>query len=555
MKIQLSKRGSLLLHGRLSDLSNRKATLPKDQAMTHKRRVLTTILFSSFFSLLLVFQSKINYSGSIFQRYHKGIFRPFSVKDLVLFVFLFMGWSVFLGTLYYVISRRIKKRMSTERKQIHRSKICIFWGVTFFSFVIGVLFLLTSYPGTLVADSWSSIYQYLGMWKLNNHHPILFTALVGLFLNIGRAMGDYNVGIFLFSIFQIAIMSVTEGYITSWLYTKCNSMLVAGITAAYFLFNNIFYTYAIMIQKDTLFSVCIILLSIRLEKGNWNNNFNRWKMLLLLFAVAFLRNNGLIIDWLIFFAMICFGREIFPVKLVRDTLIVLLVFSVVQGPIFNILKLQTETVESLGVPIQQIGYVIADDGELSKRESEFLDKLLPLERWKEQYAPFYVDSTKNNGMNNEYLSQNIMMFLKTWMGIMRRNVMRYIKAYALQTYGFWSLGTHNDYGFADNTAPLKGASGTGIYRRNILYEATGVGFSRFKEVCFPDAGTLFWVFSGCIYLMLMQGREKYIIIYLPVLFLWITVMLATPVAFSLRYVFAFAIGLPCFVFYPFIQID
>lgn len=524
------------------------------EILRDRRKILITVIFSSFFSVLLVFQSKIHFSGSIFQKFQRDIFQPFNIKDLFLFILLFLGMFVFFRTLA-VIFFRIKKDDKLPADINDNVKACIFWGVTLLSVLIGVLFLLTSYPGTLVADSWSSIYQYLGVWKFNNHHPILFTAIVGFFLNIGRSVNDYNIGIFLFSLFQIVIMAVTEGYIAEWLYTKSHSVWVAGIAALYFLCNNIFYTYAIMVQKDTLFSVCIVLLSICLEQGNWNHWLSKFRLFLLLFAVAFLRNNGLMIDWLLFFVVLMFNRKKFPVKLIVSMLMALLLFSAVQGPVFRLLKIQTEAAESLGIPIQQIAYVINDEGEIEKEEYEFLEKVLPLEKWKEQYTPFFVDSIKNSGIDNEYLSENLLTFIKIWMKIMRRNFSRYVKAYALQTYGFWSIGTHNDYGFADNSAPVKGASGTGIYRRNILYEAVGIGFSKLKEVRFPDAGTLFWIFGGCVYLALIHEKRRSIMIYLPTFFLWITVMLATPVAFSLRYVFPFVLGLPCFVFYPFVLSD
>ncbi len=515
------------------------------------RKVLITVMFSSFFSVLLVFQSKIHFSGSIFQKFQKDIFQPFNIKDFFLFMLLFLGMFVFFRALAAVFFR-IKKDDHLPVEINGKVKARIFWSVTLLSALIGVLFLLTCYPGTLVADSWSSIYQSMGVWEFNNHHPILFTAIIGFFLNIGRSVNDLNIGIFLFSFFQIIIMSATEGYIAEWLYTQSHSVWVSGIAALYFLWNNIFCTYAIMVQKDTLFSVCIVLLSICLEQGNWSHWLSKWRLFLLMFAVAFLRNNGLIIDWLIFFVVLIFNRKTFPVKLMVNMLMALLFFSVVQGPVFRLLKIQTETAESLGIPIQQIAYVINDEGEIEKEEYEFLEKVLPLEKWKEHYTPFFVDSIKNSGIDNEYLSENLLTFIKIWMNIMSRNFTRYVKAYALQTYGFWSIGTHNDYGFADNAAPEKGASGTGIYRRNLLYEAVGIGFSKLKEVHFPDAGTLFWIFGGCVYLARIHEKRRRIMIYLPTFFLWITVMLATPVAFSLRYVFPFALGLPCFVFYPFI---
>ena len=50
------------------------------------------------------------------------------------------------------------------------------------------------------------------------------------------------------------------------------------------------------------------------------------------------------------------------------------------------------------------------------------------------------------------------------------------------------------------------------------------------------------------------GRGDWII-YLPALGNALTVFLATPVAFSLRYVYVFAIGLPLYVLLPFLYAE
>ncbi|MBF1013231.1 MAG: hypothetical protein HXK83_09355, partial [Lachnospiraceae bacterium] len=52
-----------------------------------------------------------------------------------------------------------------------------------------------------------------------------------------------------------------------------------------------------------------------------------------------------------------------------------------------------------------------------------------------------------------------------------------------------------------------------------------------------------------------KGGKGDWIIYLPALGNVLTVLIATPVAFSLRYVYVFAIGLPLYVLLPFLYAE
>jgi hypothetical protein len=64
------------------------------------------------------------------------------------------------------------------------------------------------------------------------------------------------------------------------------------------------------------------------------------------------------------------------------------------------------------------------------------------------------------------------------------------------------------------------------------------------------SGTLLWLCLLGMTLIWMQRRNG-VAVYLPALLNWATVMIATPVAFSLRYVYIFALGLPFFLAIPF----
>ena len=65
------------------------------------------------------------------------------------------------------------------------------------------------------------------------------------------------------------------------------------------------------------------------------------------------------------------------------------------------------------------------------------------------------------------------------------------------------------------------------------------------------SGTLLWCFLVCSYLCIMQDKKSWFIL-VPAFANWLVILLATPVAFSLRYVYIFALGLPLGICLPFI---
>ena len=65
------------------------------------------------------------------------------------------------------------------------------------------------------------------------------------------------------------------------------------------------------------------------------------------------------------------------------------------------------------------------------------------------------------------------------------------------------------------------------------------------------SGTLLWLIMTAVTLTLME-KSRYWIVSVPALGNWLTTMIAAPVAFSFRYVYIFALGLPLFLILPFL---
>lgn len=135
-----------------------------------------------------------------------------------------------------------------------------------------------------------------------------------------------------------------------------------------------------------------------------------------------------------------------------------------------------------------------------------------------------------------------------WAQILPSNLSNYIKAYLMNTYGFWSLETKNKYGYVDTYII---DNSYGIKRTDYIEKY--LGFSLESKLTKPDflgSGTLMWIMLLSIFLLIINKNYKYILVLLPCIIGWVSIMIATPVAFSLRYVFMLAYALPLMIMLP-----
>ncbi|MCC9085499.1 hypothetical protein LOS25_14120 [Enterococcus faecium] len=97
-------------------------------------------------------------------------------------------------------------------------------------------------------DSLSSVAQSMGDVPISNHHPVLFTLLVKLFVH-DLPTDTINHGVFLFSIFQTLITASAISYSLCWLLKRNIHFFPVLISLCYFAFAPVFPIYALNMQK------------------------------------------------------------------------------------------------------------------------------------------------------------------------------------------------------------------------------------------------------------------------------------------------------------------
>lgn len=516
-----------------------------------KRQSALTALYACLLSACITVGRRITFAGDVTLKNTENYLSPLTAADFLLFCLL--GIAVF-GALTFVMRRFERIRAACicagERKRPLRfACLCALLLLTAW-----LPYILTVAPGNIYVDSLSSITQMLNHGHpTSNHHPMFYTLMVGVFLKIGTVVfGSVNIGVFLYSIFQTCVMILCIVSVLTLMYHRRIHRLIIGASLLYFMFVPLFPNYAMSMWKDAIFSCMLLLLSVLLhiliteKKTGW-----LWCACYGVIGVGAMifRNNGLYV-FVGTTAVAAFLARRHIRRLLAASLAAVTLFLSVSALATSVWNIYDDsTVESLGIPLLQMGYTINHDCEFSEEEKAYLFRLMPEEVWKYAYRPCLVDPIKwNPQFDLAFLEETKGEFLRVWAGGLMKNPLNYIEGYLLATHGFWQPGVQNLYGFMD--VQMNGEDlGFGFMD---LFEKI-FGFSIMPILrdypIFMGSGTLLWlVLLG--FVLSVRKRMDGSVAYMPAMINWATVMIATPVAYSLRYVYVFALGLPLYLLLP-----
>ena len=532
----------------------KKQTTEKKWTIKRIAQVLIFLMLSFFVTT----GAKVHFGGIVWGKLDINYIESFQLKDIFVFIITF----VLFYSAFVVVKKYYKKTQGfLVSKESYKIKPIYIWLIaTAIILVAWLPYILSFAPGSVLGDSFSSIEQiYSG--HFSNHHPVAYTLLVGVFVKIGHLLENINIGIFLYSIFQSIILAGTLGYIITFLAKRMVKPIPLAIATGFFAIFPVFPSYAIIMWKDPIFSVFLLLLGLLLysfaERG-FIHNIKRRDYLLLIFmvlGVAFFRNNGLfILIPLVLSLLLLFKKSALKVFSIMS--ITILVSLIIQGPIYSALKIHKPSVEALSIPIQQIAYVVSVDPDVfSDEEKDFLNNIMPFDIWKESYTPVLVDNIKwHESFNTSFFESHLPSFMKLWFKKLPKEFGNYVNAYLLETLGFWHPYYQNEYGYIDQYIL---DNDYGIHEIDLIKKTTGVSIKEKLEAFRPMVGSGFMVFVMFVSLVLSLEfqKKKVLVLYLASALCWLIIMISTPAAFSLRYIFVLPLSLPIFVFCPFFRIQ
>ncbi|PKQ19233.1 MAG: hypothetical protein CVT66_11160 [Actinobacteria bacterium HGW-Actinobacteria-6] len=530
------------------------------------KALLPALVFATALSIALVYGSKIVFTGGLREIGFSSVsIKPFAVTDVlwvaVLSVLLTLITSRVPGVYEWLLDRGMKPSSVTDRKQRTLLHAAASGGMA----IAWLPMLLTYAPGGLNADALFSIKQalYAGTsigW--DNHHPVLYALFLQPMLELGARLGSINLGMLIATVVQYIIMAGVLGYSVVWLAKQRAPVAFVISTAAFYALFPTFAIFAVTLSNDSLFAALILLYSLHLvdvirSDGQLLNGARGIATFIVLgLLLIFCRNNGVLVVALA--GLTLAGVYRMRTKLLYPALIgIFVVTAIVQGPVYDMMSVNKPLVEALGIPLQQMGYVVVTGGDISAKDKVFIDSLLPAEEWALHYSPSTVDPLKaKDGIDKRYLSQNKKLFATTWLSLLYKNPEAYVQSYMLETFGYWKPVI----GRAGVSLPLMTNNKIGIHRTDLIERATGRTLGPLFDSMtrskiwrtLLNIGVTIWLafLSAAALFSLKKGR--YTIALTPLLGCWLALMIAAPIAFTYRYLLMFVICLPLALLLPLI---
>jgi len=517
--------------------------------------------------------------GNKFNMYEYS-FEGFSPIDLVYIVLLFPFFvCIFVLLFEYsdILSEKMTKngiigcaneevanadtcgKTDFNKKQV--SKKAAGYGIVMF--ICWLPFYLTFWPGGVSNDNFKCINMINGVIPWTNHHPVVYTATMKLFMAIFAGNGNLNLALGMMVLAQMIMMSFTLGLSLVWLEYKGASKVWRYVSLAFMSLHSAYSMFSVCLTKDISFSCVVVLLILFLVdfcgyyKENGNENKKREiKLCIILGVLSFLviitRNNGTLVIAILLLTMMLSFKKVWK-KMLIVALIVFSINGLYKGPVWNALGIQRESfVEAASIPLTQIAYTIYTDGIIEGEDREYLESVMPFDEVKKNFVPGYVDSYKfDESFNAEIIDADKMKVIRVWWHLLPDNFVRYVEAYLFETCGYWHYGVTNTL-CSEGVQP----NDLGLYSTDWIAGITGISIQSLlsglmlivRKLPILCMFTQMAVILLCVILVGCQCIRKkktyYIIALVPLLAIWCSIMIAVPAFCLLRYM------LPAFFLWP-----
>lgn len=470
-------------------------------------------------------------------------------KNIIIFIGYF---TIIYSTLVLLYKFLENKNLNYSNKKADIKLLFIIWAIIL---VCYIPYFLTYFPGNLTTDSINQISQSLGLKELNNHHPVAHTLIISIAMNIGKLLHNYNMGVALFSTMQLITMSGIFAFSIYYMKRKNIPTIFTIISLIFYAIYPIHGLYSITMWKDIPFALTMLLFIIAITSmATQTDNFFNSKLKLffttiIMILLTLFRNNGIYVLILSLPFFIIFFKKYYK-KVLLMFAIVFISFILWKSVVFRIFNIEDGSIrEALSVPMQQIARTVKfHSDELKEEDIKEINKFFTKDNIGELYNPGLSDPVKRC-FDDKAFKDNKSDFIKLWFKLLSKYPATYIESFLCNSYGYWypeashwvvargvnkasrlpELNLHNDSKL--NIQPLK-MFDSFIDKRTIPV------FSMVFSI-----GFTFWLVLSSLTYCIYKKQYKLIIIYIPILCLWLTT-LASPVFCEFRYIYSLFTCLP-----------
>ena len=406
-----------------------------------RRRIFFSFLFSYLLALTFVMGYQLRMEGMT----------SLGVKGK-LFILLVSGGVALafipFSNCWFQLLDKVKRLRSTPVAHFSRkTNTRIFWISFAVIFLCWIPVFLAYYPAIMSYDFHRQSQEaYQGWIWFNTHHPLVHTTLIRWFFLLGEQLGSYEVGMALFSLLQMLILSAVLAYSCNMIGRLTGKKWPVVVSVLIFGLLPIHPVLALSVTKDILFTAFFLLFVLLILERRLCN-----KKLPLVFLDIALVLTGILVNLFrnnAFYAMVIFAviyvlwskRERLRVALLC---VLLLVGSqAAKTTIQNVMDAGTGSkMEMYSVFVQQMARAaIYHEDFLTEDDYATIDSYIPQKYWK-NYNPAISDSIKAHVTVTTFQvwKDDIPGMLGDWFRIGLKYPNDYIDAFLAITSGYWFL--------------------------------------------------------------------------------------------------------------------
>lgn len=530
----------------------------KAKTVKNKRIKITSLVGATFFTAALFF----------FKFENIVIYESMKLYTTIIYL---VGLYLFFNALLNVVYNKIlDTEVNVQKPEPDiKHKVLVFFGSMIILLLTWLPYFLLLYPGDITADSISELNQSQGMEALSNHHPIAHTMMIKIFFNLGQLIfdGDVVKSVATYTVCQAILLSASFSYLIVTLY-KFRVKTFAIICVLLYFTLAFHGQYSVVMWKDIWFGGIVVSFSttlwrlIVLKKANPQKKYIfEYTMLFILgVGVCLFRSNGLyaFMFMFLFLAIYCFKKKSFVTLGISAAALVIAL--VIKGPVYNSMGVTPpDPIESLSLPAQQIAAVVREK-EITDEQRELLSNIVDVSLVPERYTPNISDSIKNlvrETDNQEYLTEHKKEFLKLWIQLGLKYPKTYIIAHVYQTYGYW----FPDVQYWVYAGEFRNDNFPDLHKEIILSEESTEKLHEIRDAykkyyylgLFWSIGSMTWAVVFMMGASFIKRRKAFLLIYLPITGVILTLMIATPVYSEFRYAYSVFTTVPLLCVIPFVK--
>lgn len=411
-----------------------------------RKKVSVTIL-SLIYSILLVFGTSYKKVGNA-----TLVFDNIFLSILIFIVLFFLSRTLILFLYKYLDNYKIKNKKKSKFNNLLDKHPFIVSMIIIL--ILWLPYIISFYPIILSPDPSFQIKQFFGIPNkysdysimldksvtITNHHPVIHTLLLGTCLKFGNLINCDNLGLFLYSIIQITILSSVLSLTISYMTKLKISYKYRLIVLLIYSLVPMFPLYAMSGVKDVIFTSLIILyvMLIYYLIKNKKDTLSIKKVILIILLLIFImlfRNNGFHIILLSFPFVLLINR-----KNLKKLLIIFIIFlsfnTCYNKVILPHFKITPSSVrEILSIPFQQTARYVKYN-KLTKEEYEIYDKVLDMSDLAKRYKPEISDPVKNK-FNKYTTDKELKEYFSTWLKDLTKDPVTYVDATTNNIYGYF----------------------------------------------------------------------------------------------------------------------